>query len=342
MSLSIDDKVSFLRSPDAYPRRPDKVSVIETHMSFVFLSGETAYKLKKPVCFPFLDFTTLAAREANCREEVRLNRRLAPDVYRGVRPLVSDGQDRLHLGGEGTVVDWLVEMRRLPADRMLDRLLAARSVGAEEVEQLGRVLSAFYARVDHPVLDSSDMYGRFVAQHGEDRQILMRPEFRIDHERATRVFARLEHALVEQRSAIEERVNSGRFVEGHGDLRPEHVCLCTPIAIFDCLEFDRELRLVDPFQELAFLSMETAVAGAAWFGPRLVREVERRLKDTMTPELFSLYAAFRAVLRARLAVAHLLDRDGRRRDQWEPQADRYLAFAERSLLTVSRGEVDMD
>lgn len=113
MAVSTAEKVAFLRTPAAYPTHPRRVDVIETHMSWVFLAGDRVYKLKKPVHYPFLDFRTLASREFHCREEVRLNRRLAPHVYLGVVPLTQDHGGALALGGGGEVVDWLVEMRRL-------------------------------------------------------------------------------------------------------------------------------------------------------------------------------------------------------------------------------------
>ena len=117
-------KLRFLSDPSAYPHAPSTVTVVETHMSYVFLAGDKAYKLKKPVRYPFLDFSTLDARERNCREEARLNRRLAADVYLGVLPLTFDGARVFALGGDGAVVDWLVEMRRLPQEAMLDRLIS--------------------------------------------------------------------------------------------------------------------------------------------------------------------------------------------------------------------------
>lgn len=114
------EKLRFLSNPSAYPNAPSNVIVTETHMSFVFLAGDRAFKLKKPVRHAFLDFSTLAAREADCREELRLNRRLTQDVYLGLVALTYDRARGFVLGGDAPVVDWLVEMRRLPQEWMLD------------------------------------------------------------------------------------------------------------------------------------------------------------------------------------------------------------------------------
>ena len=123
----------------------------------------------------------------------------------------------------------------------------------------------------------------------------------------------------------------GRLVDGHGDLRPEHVCLDDEVAIFDCLEFSAELRMVDPVDELAYLGVECALLGAPWFGPVLFERVTKTLRDEPVYPLFHLHASRRAVLRARLALAHLLDPAPRQPAKWEPLAARYLDLAEHAL-----------
>ena len=123
----------------------------------------------------------------------------------------------------------------------------------------------------------------------------------------------------------------GRVVDGHGDLRPEHICFTEEIAIFDCLEFNAELRQVDPFDELAFLGVECALLGATVLGAEVIAQVGALLRDSPSQRLISLYSAWRAVLRARLAVAHLLDPLPRLPEKWEPLASRYLALAEAAL-----------
>ncbi|MBI3915832.1 MAG: hypothetical protein HY322_02345 [Betaproteobacteria bacterium] len=136
----ITEKVAFLRRPEAYAPAPHRVDVVETHMSWVFLADALVYKLKKPVRYEFLDFSTLEARRLNCQREVELNRRLAPDVYRGTVPLTLRSDGSLRLGGPGTTIEWLVEMRRLPADRMLDAAIRSHSVEPADVRALDSIV----------------------------------------------------------------------------------------------------------------------------------------------------------------------------------------------------------
>ena len=160
MGVSIDDKVSFLRTREAYDSRPPSVQVKETHMSWVFIAGNRVYKLKKPVHFPFLDFRTLEARENNCREEVRLNRRLAPNVYLGVDSLAVDKKGQLSIGQRGEIVDWLVEMRRLPDELMLDQAILRHTIehdGSRRLDAVADLLVGFY-RASPPVeISASDL-----------------------------------------------------------------------------------------------------------------------------------------------------------------------------------------
>ena len=332
---SIQDKVRFLSNPALHPEAPKDVRVIETHMSWVFLAGERVYKLKKPVSYSFLDFTTLAARETNCREEVRLNRRLAPDTYLGVTSLRIDLEGRLSLRGEGSVVDWLVVMRLLPdGTRMLDRQLARRLVGQTELDRVTEVLASFYRRTERADISPAAYVDRFKRQQIANREVLTRRDFAVDYGRVPTVLDRLDNALNGNRALLEERVDFGRVLDGHGDLRPEHICLVEPIVIFDCLEFNRDLRLVDPFDEISFLGMECAALGAAWVGPVLVQQLGNKLRERPPDRLLMFYWPSRrgsgcAHLLLRICLTPNLGEPGK----WEPLATRYLTIAEEALST---------
>lgn len=329
--VAIEDKVRFLSGPAAYGEAGASVEVVETHMSFVFLTPRRAYKIKKPVRYPFLDYSTLAAREADCRAELTLNRRLAPNVYLDVAPLALSPDGSLALGGEGETVEWVVVMRRLPAERMLDRLLAEGALRAEEVERIAVALARFYRRAAHPAIAPAAYVARLVEEQAFNRRVLTARRFAIDHGRAPAILDRMDAALRAHSDWLAARAAEGRLVDGHGDLRPEHVCLEGEVAIFDCLEFSAELRKVDPVDELAYLGIECALLGAAWLGPALLERVMNALGAEPPAPLFHLHASRRAVLRARLALAHLLDPAPRQPARWEPLAARYLGLAEQAL-----------
>lgn len=333
--VSTREKVAGLSSCAIYPDCRSEVEVIETHMSWVFIPGDVVYKLKKPVRYPFLDFTTLAAREADCREEVRLNERLAPEVYLGVVPLMQDVDGKLSLEGGGTVVDWLVKMRRLPADRMLDHAIAADAVSKADVENVAGVLANFYRQAPPADFSPADYLDRFSREQDVNRSVLTMTAFDLPCEPVNTALNTIEAFIAGRSDLLADRVRSGLVVEGHGDLRPEHICLLDPPVIIDCLEFNRSLRLVDPFDELAFLALECERLGAGWVGETIVERCGQRLGGRPLDELLAFYTVFRASLRARLAVGHLLEPQPRDPEKWLPLAQQYLTIAEGASLSLA-------
>lgn len=322
---TLAEKVAFLCDPAAYPLPAQEVEARETHMSWVFLVGDRVYKLKKPLRYSHLDHGTLARRRHACEEELRLNRRLAPEVYLGVVPLCRSA-GRLHLGGPGRVVDWLVEMVRLPEAEMLDVRIARGRLGPADLAAVGERLATFYLGLPREVGWGARYADRLAATLRLDRAVLSRPELGLAAGSAA-VLDAAEAALAQALPEIRARAAAGALLEGHGDLRPEHICLTEPPQIFDCLEFDRLYRVLDAYDELAFLSVECAVLDADWVGRTVTERVAQRLGAAPSPALLDCYGALGAVTRARLCLAHLLEPPVRLPGKWRPLALRYLAVA---------------
>jgi aminoglycoside phosphotransferase family enzyme len=296
-------------------------------MSWVFLAAGRVYKLKKPVRSPVLDFSTLTAREADCRAEVRLNRRLAPDVYLGVTRLTLEPGGDMAVDGEGAVIDWLVKMRRLPEASMLDRAIERGTVERDQIESLAGLLSDFYLSLSPAPVDPEQHLDLFRRQHQENRRLLERPDFGLDGELLRQALGAVQHVLDNEADMIRARAAEGRIKEGHGDLRPEHICLEEPPAIIDCLEFNRALRLLDPFDELAGLAVECRHLGAEWIGVQVIDRCRKALGSSPGQHLMDFYTAYRATLRARLLMSHLLDPEVREPERWPPLARAYLQIA---------------
>jgi len=329
--MHIEKKIAFLRQPDIYPDRPKRVEAIETHMSWVFLTESLVYKLKKSVRYDFLDFSTLEDRQKDCEWEVSLNRRLAGDIYLGTVPLIILEDGGLQLDGEGRVADWLVRMRRLPDDRMLDAAIHAGTVGADDVHRLSQVLTAFYQR-SMPLLISPAEYLR---RFGEDIQVnlleLSDKRYALPKPQVDRPLSAQKQFLAERGGLLEQRAREGRIIDAHGDLRPQHICLTIPPVIIDCLEFNREFRILDPVDELAYLAMECERLGAARIGEEILDYYTKATGDACPVALIDFYKAFRACLRARIAVWHTADHQVQDHRHWLGLARTYLDLAERYL-----------
>jgi len=325
----VEARVAFLRQPRAYAESPGRVETIETHMSWVFLTHREAYKLKKPIRYDSLDFTAPEQRRRNCHAEVRLNRRLAPGVYLGVVVLTREPDGALALDGSGAPEDWLVRMRRLPAGRMLETVIAAGRAAREEasIRDAGRHLARFY-RDARSIPISADAYRRRLADGTRsDLRELCRPRFGLSR-RAVELLAQAQLEVLEiHRSLFDPRVQAGRIVEGHGDLRPEHVCLLPDPAIIDCLEFDRDLRLLDPADELAFLGLECERLGQPIVGRWFLETYTEVTGDAPPGPLLRFYRVYRALRRAKIAIWHLDDPSVRDPDRFAARARRYLELA---------------
>jgi aminoglycoside phosphotransferase family enzyme len=326
---ALASKVEFLSRPETYGIATGSVTCLETHMSWVFLAGNLVYKIKKPVRLPYLDFSTLERRETACRAELRLNRRLAPDVYLDVVPLIEE-HSGLSLGGKETPIDWLVKMKRLDDRFMLDRMIEEGRVQPAHLERLSEALEHFYRRAE-PVRLSPAMYlASWRRSICDNQRVLSDARLGLPPGLVRWIGTIQQLYLQRRRRHITERLRHRHIIEGHGDLRPEHICLDEKVRIIDCLEFNDRLRAVDPFDEIAFLSLECERLGARWVGEYMQRRMMRLLRDGPADELFTFYYCYRAALRARLTIAHLFERPMRTPEKWPRLARVYLGLAEKS------------
>jgi aminoglycoside phosphotransferase family enzyme len=337
----LSEIAAFLAEPASYLHSPVSVSISETHASVVALSGPLVFKVKKPVNFGFLDYSTLERRRHFCEREVELNRRLCPGVYLGVVAIVRNG-GRLRfapIDSADSVVEYAVQMRRLDNQFFLSTLLDRGQVTEDEVKRVADVLIEFYER-QPPVAVSASKYetrlhetvlenwrgcaqlargrlgtccgvlcdygSRFIASHGE---------------------------------LIRQRVESGWIRDGHGDLRPGHVHLSPDgVRIYDCIEFNDELRVIDAAEDAAFLSMELAYAGRWDLSQLFVERMSGFLGDGHLLTLFDFYHSYRAAVRAKVAM--LLAADARspesRRRECIVEGNRYLQHSFRFALFGSK------
>ncbi|MCS6803431.1 MAG: AAA family ATPase [Chloroflexota bacterium] len=333
--MELERLIAALADPACYPGAPP-VKVMQTHASVVFLAGDRAYKLKKPVNFGFLDYSTLARRRVMCLREVRLNQRLAPDVYLGVRPVVErDGV--IALGGTGQLVDWLVEMRRLPDERCLRHLVVERQVGEEEIRAIARRLAAFYAAP--ATARGAARYGSIAAIRGNAeenfRQIVPFVGTALSAAAYEEIVATGRALLRERHAIFEARRAAGKVRDGHGDLRCEHVYLLPEIAVVDCIEFNQRFRFGDQAGDLAFLAMDLEAHGRPDLAGALVAEFERAAEDDLSGVL-DFFVAYRACVRGKVAALRAAEPEvGDEERSWAlVEAARFFALARR----VGRGD----
>jgi aminoglycoside phosphotransferase family enzyme/predicted kinase len=329
------DLIEGLRQPEAYPWHPATVDLVETHISWVFLAGDKVVKVKRPVAYGFVDHTSLEARHQSCLDEVRLNRRLTDGVYLGVVPIVrSDGSYRV--GGEGHPIEWATLMRRLPASGMLDALLAAGHTPPDLDAQLARRLITFHRDLAPSCGGTADVAAAATAIVTENldelasfaRSSLGPIQFAL-------VAAAIRRFLATRDELLQSRAAAGWIREGHGDLRVGHVCLEPEgaVQIFDCVEFNRDLRCADVASDLAFLLMDLTRLGASEVATSL-RARYREAGLDVPDELLRLYSAHRALVRTKIAGLELPGSGREEAARQMVEATDYLDLASATALTV--------
>ncbi len=306
--------------------------VRETHISWVFLEGPFANKVKKPVNLGFLDFSTLEARRAACEAEVRLNARLAPDVYRGISPVVIDPQGVHRIGQRGRIVDWAVQMRRLRDEDRADVRLACGELTIAEVDRIAERVARFHesARVDS-----------HIARFGTPEAIALNVRENFRQTRAAigafieRAQAReIEHwqlrFLDRNAELLRERIDAGRVRDGHGDLRLEHVYFENDsIVVIDCIEFNDRFRYADVCADIAFLAMDLGWHGRVDLAERLLATYAMETNDFTLYRLVDFYESYRAFVRGKVSVMLAADESApaKERERARSEARRYFLLA---------------
>jgi aminoglycoside phosphotransferase family enzyme/predicted kinase len=305
--MDLADLIRALADPAAYPHPAESVEVRQTHISAVFLVGEFVYKVKKPVRLGFLDFSTLDRRHHFCAEEVRLNRRLAPDVYLGVVPITAaDGGARVE--GGGAPVEWAVKMRRLPEDATLHAWLRRGAATPELLRGLAARLARFHAEAaggEHVAA-----FGRWEVVAGNARENFAQSAAQAGPVVAPAVFERArtltDAALNLLRPLIEARAARGVPRDTHGDLRLDHVYLFPDrppqgdVVVIDCIEFNERFRYADPVADAAFLAMDLRAEGRWDLARAFTAAYVAASGDAEGAELFPFYHAYRAAVRAKV------------------------------------------
>jgi aminoglycoside phosphotransferase family enzyme/predicted kinase len=288
--------------PECYPHPVRAIRVLETHISWVMLTGDYAYKVKKPVNLGFLDFSTLEARRRYCEEELRLNRRLAPELYLDV---VSIGgpPGNARIGGDGPIIEHAVRMREFPQRALAKSMLSRGQLTAQHVDELARIIAAFHAAA--AVAGAADRHGvpeAVLAPALENfRQTLPLLAARADKEtlRSLRAWTRREHTRREPEMAARRR--QGFVRECHGDLHLGNVAVLdgTPVA-FDCIEFNEELRWIDVMNEIAFMHMDLHDRGRPDLAWRFVNRYLEHTGDYPGVAVLRFYGVYRALVRAKV------------------------------------------
>jgi len=302
--------VEFLQHPSSYPERPSTIRLVETHISWVFIGDEYVYKVKKPVNFGFLDFSSLDKRRFYVAEELRLNARFSPDIYLGVVPISAHGESYL-LGDDSHVIDYALKMKRINEEQMLHRLLAAGTVTEHDLRRVGVHLARIYERIPSDAkarsFGSLETISQNITENFEQTSRYIGGP--VSRDRYDRIECWSLTFMGTQRDLFKKRIEEGHIKECHGDLHLQHICMENDaIVVFDCIEFNERFRYGDVAADVAFLAMDLDYNGHPELADVFTTAYVETTGDADLRKLMTFYKVYRAYVRAKV-TSFLLDDD---------------------------------
>jgi len=300
--------VEALLDPKAYPDTTQRVGLVQTQMSFVFLTDDYVYKVKKPVDLGYLDYTTLDKRQFYCQREVKLNRRLCPEAYLGIVPITQDKGDTV-VDGQGKVIEYAVKMRRLPLEAMMDVLLANNQVSPEMISSVAQKLVEFHQRAETNASISTFGDLDTITQNTEENftQTEKYIGSTISREKYRHIKDYTSSFIQKNATLFHKRIADGRIRDCHGDLHAAHICFTNGICIYDCIEFNDRFRYCDVASEVAFLAMDLDHYGRADLSHAFVNAYIDMSQDNELLQLLNFYKCYRAYVRGKVESFKLDD-----------------------------------
>ena len=333
--------IAALQQASAYSHPCGEIALRETHISWVFLTGDWAYKLKKPVRTSFLDFSTLERRRLCCEEELRLNRRFAPDLYVGVSTITGT-PERPQVDGAGPVLEYAVRMRQFPEDSLLSRMLSADRLTATHMDQLAREIARVHSCAARSTPSDPWASAEEVQREALENLDVLDSATKVDWSerlRSLRDWTNNEWGRLA--SEFEDRRRLGAVRECHGDLHLGNIVLwerpqaspgapVSPVMLFDCIEFNPAFRWIDVLSDAAFLAMDLAERGRPDFGARFRNLYLEETGDYRGLTVLRWYLVYRALVRAKVAVLRAAQSPADSPERRQPLADAeaYIRLAE--------------
>lgn len=308
----VPDLVKQMLEPGFYPHFvQEPIALIQTHVSYVMLTGEYAYKVKKPVNFGFLDYSTVEKREHFCRQELEMNKRGAPELYLEVLP-ISQVDGKFVLGGTGQAVEYVLKMRQFPQEVLLSEMFAQGALTEAHMQELGRVVAQYHAKAQ-----SSDRIRSF-GEVAQVRQAIdenyQQTQKYIGIAQSQAQFTETKHYtdnfFVERSQLFSDRIQNNFIRECHGDLHLRNICLWhDKILLFDCIEFNEPFRFVDVMYDVAFTVMDLQARQRPDFGNAFLNTYVEQTGDWEGLQVLPLYLSRQAYVRAKV-TSFLLDDPG--------------------------------
>jgi aminoglycoside phosphotransferase family enzyme len=324
--------VDALLKPDAYPEDPGEIGLIQTHISFVFLTKTFVYKVKKSVNFGFLDFSTLEKRHFFCEKELELNRRLCSDVYLEVVP-INKKSDSIKVNGDGESVEYALKMKRLPQDRIMTVLLKKNKVDEKTIDEIAEIVAQFHSKAQTSSTISEYGSLKIIKINWDENfaQTLKYANQTISQTDFQFIQNRIFEFMNQKRLLFENRLINNKIRDCHGDMHSGNIFITDPICIFDAIEFNDRFRYSDVASDVSFLAMDLDFQGKHDLSDYFIDRYVTYSKDRELANVLPFYKCYRAYVRGKVISFKLndpnVDADEKKSEAKEAQAYFKLAAA---------------
>src|SRR3989339_1437406 len=323
--------IQALLKPEAYPHPASEITLVQTHISYVLLAGPFVYKIKKPVDFGFLNFTTLEKRKYFCEQELLLNRRLCPSLYLGL-VTITEQNGAFFVDTPGTPVEYAVKMARMPGERMMAKVIAQGGLTREILDRIITILVPFYAKAETG--SAIEQFGTAQAvsvnvleNFAQTQGFIGCPALSLAQFEAISTYAR---AFLAKEELFAERLKEGKVRDCHGDLYSANICLAEEIYIYDCIEFNQRFRYCDVASDVAFLAMDLDFHGLPELSTYFIEQFCQAAGDTTLLPMLNFYKCYRAYVRGKIGLfpAHAPEVDPATAENSLALAKKYFALAQ--------------
>jgi uncharacterized protein len=300
--------IEGLKQPQAYPEKTNVVDLVQTHISYVFLTENFVYKIKKAVNFGFLDFSTLEKRRFFCEQELEINKRLCDDMYLQVLPIkMSD--NKVLIGGLGETVEYALKMKRMPQDRIMSKLLEEDKVDGQLIGEIAKIIADFHSKAE--TNSSISQFGSIAAiktnwdeNFDQTRNVIGTTISAVDFDL---IYQQIGSFMTTKKPLLQKRVTEGKIRDCHGDIHSENIFITDRIYIFDAIEFNERFRYCDVASDMAFLAMDLDFKGKIELSTSFVNKYIQYSGDEEAIKLLPFYKAYRAYVRGKVAGFKLVD-----------------------------------
>ncbi|MGD6853187.1 MAG: phosphotransferase [Candidatus Bathyarchaeia archaeon] len=299
--------VEAMLNPQTYPEPTGKIELIQTHISFVFLTEKYVYKVKKPVNFGFLDFSTLEQRHLYCEKELQLNRRLCPEIYLEVVPI--NKSSTLKINGDGKTVEYALKMKRLPQDRLMTQLLQEGKIDRKVIAEIAEIVAKFHS-VAETNAEISEFGSLKIVKTNWDENFAQTTKYigqTISKETFDFIKSKIDGFMDQNKALFQSRIDGNHIRDCHGDLHSGNIFVTNKICIFDAIEFNDRFRYSDVASDVAFLAMDLDSQKRSDLSVYFIEQYVACSKDTQLEQMLPFYKCYRAYVRGKVVSFRLDD-----------------------------------